>query len=104
VPTAGAQLASELLATTGGEAFFEWGGSLIWLAVEPQADAAHEAIRVAVDRIGGHATLLRAGPELRTAIPVFHPKPPALAALTRRVKESFDPKRILNPGRLYADL
>jgi glycolate oxidase FAD binding subunit len=24
-----------------------------------------------------------------------------LAALTSRIKESFDPRRILNPGRMY---
>ena len=39
---------------------------------------------------------------LRAAVGVFEPQDPALAALTRRVKESFDPKRILGPGRMYA--
>ena len=34
-------------------------------------------------------------------MPVFQPQPPALAALTRRVKEGFDPGRVLNPGRMY---
>jgi len=104
MPTAGARLVSELLATTRGEAFFDWGGSLVWLAIEPQADAGHEAIRAAVGQVGGRATLLRAEPDVRAAIPVFHPQPQALAVLTRRVKESFDPKRILNPGRMYADI
>jgi glycolate oxidase FAD binding subunit len=33
---------------------------------------------------------------------VFEPPEPALAALSRRLKESFDPKGILNPGRMYA--
>ena len=36
------------------------------------------------------------------AVDVFEPQPEALAALTRRVKESFDPKGILGPGRMYA--
>ena len=30
------------------------------------------------------------------------PQEPALAALTKRVKESFDPKGVLNPGRMWA--
>jgi glycolate oxidase FAD binding subunit len=34
---------------------------------------------------------------------VFQPQPPALAALTRRVKESFDPAHILERGRLRAE-
>ena len=33
-----------------------------------------------------------------------HPQDPALAALTQRVKESFDPKHVLNPGRMYTSL
>jgi glycolate oxidase FAD binding subunit len=33
---------------------------------------------------------------------VFEPQPPALAALTKRVKDSFDPTGILNPGRMWA--
>jgi glycolate oxidase FAD binding subunit len=31
---------------------------------------------------------------------VFEPQPPPLAALSRRVKESFDPSDIFNPGRI----
>jgi glycolate oxidase FAD binding subunit len=37
-------------------------------------------------------------------VPVFEPQPEALAALARRVKGAFDPRRILNPGRMAADL
>jgi len=33
-------------------------------------------------------------------LPVFQPQPTALAALASRVKESFDPKRLFNPGRM----
>lgn len=81
--------------------YYDWAGGLIWLAVEPADDAHAPAIRAAMDRLGGHATLLRASPEIREQTPVFHPEPPPLAALTRRVKESFDPKSILNPGRMW---
>jgi glycolate oxidase FAD binding subunit len=37
---------------------------------------------------------------VRAAVPVFHPQPSALAELASRVKESFDPKRLFNPGRM----
>lgn len=87
--------------------YYDWAGGLIWLAVDglmpaPFNDAHGGAIRRAVDRLGGHATLIRAAPEQRSATPVFHPQPAALAALNARVKDSFDPKHILNPGRLVA--
>jgi glycolate oxidase FAD binding subunit len=35
---------------------------------------------------------------------VFEPQPAPLAALARRVKAAFDPRRILNPGRMATDL
>ena len=74
---------------------YDWAGGLVWLAVEAGRHAA--AIR---EGLAGHATCISATEEVRAAEPVFHPQPPALAALSRRVKESFDPKRVLNPGRM----
>jgi glycolate oxidase FAD binding subunit len=48
---------------------------------------------------GGHATLIRIeDPDL--GIPRFEPQPSALAALSARLKQSFDPLGILNPGRM----
>ena len=79
--------------------FYDWAGGLVWLALGPGDHAA--ALRNGLD---GHATLIRAPEAVRTATPVFHPQPPALAALARRVKESFDPERVLNPGRMGRDL
>ena len=35
---------------------------------------------------------------------MFEPQPPPLRALTERVKRSFDPKGVLNPGRMYAGI
>jgi glycolate oxidase FAD binding subunit len=81
----------------------DWAGGLLWLALDPTADAGAAQIRAQLAASGGHATLVRASAELRGAIAVFQPQPPALARLSARVKDSFDPKRILNPGRMYAD-
>ena len=49
---------------------------------------------------GGHATLVRAGLDERLSTPVFQPQPPALAALSQRLRAQFDPQSILNPGRM----
>lgn len=76
--------------------YLDWAGGLIWLDCEAENSV---AIRQAIGE--GHATLLR-GPEvIRTQINVFQPQPPALAALSARVKNSFDPKGWFNPGRMY---
>ena len=83
-----------------GHVLFDWAGGLIWLSAPPSADAGHEAVRAAIAECGGHATLVRAAESVRAAVPVFQPQPPALAALAERVKTSFDPDGVLNPGRM----
>lgn len=100
-PTAGADVAREILSGTDGQSFFDWGGGLIWVSLPPAPDARHELVRDALAMGGGHATLIRAEPEVRARVPVFQPQPAPLAALTRRVKDGFDPARVLNPGRMY---
>jgi glycolate oxidase FAD binding subunit len=82
--------------------FLDCGGGLVWLAVAGAEDGGAAAIRAALS--GGHATLIRAPDALRAAVPVFQPQASAVAALTARVKDSFDPKHILNRGRMYAEL
>ncbi len=83
-------------------ALYDWGGGLVWIAGGDGPDAGAEAIRAAVATVGGHATLVRAPDDLRNAVAVFQPLPEPLMALTRKLKESFDPAGILNPGRMYA--
>ena len=51
---------------------------------------------------GGHATLIRASAATRASVDVFEPQKGALAGVSKRVKESFDPKGVLNPGRMWA--
>ncbi|MGQ9366791.1 glycolate oxidase subunit GlcE [Azospirillum sp. ST 5-10] len=100
-PAAGPGVIEDILLRLGdGRFYMDWGGGLIWLAVAPSADPA--AIRAALVPSGGHATLVRAPDAVRAAVDVFQPQPAPLAALAARVKESFDPRRVLNPGRLYA--
>ena len=106
VPTTAAKLVEDLLAKGVAVSchYYDWAGGLIWLAVEPADEAHAPAIREVVDLHSGHATLVRASNEVRTRVPVFHPQPVALGALTKRLRESFDPRLILNRGRVRGDL
>jgi glycolate oxidase FAD binding subunit len=72
----------------------EWGGGLRW--VSGGLDAL--AIRSTAERLGGHATLFRGGDK---AAGVFQPLKPALLKIHQRLKAAFDPRGILNPGRMY---
>jgi len=84
--------------------FYDWAGGLIWMAVEPAADAHATALRSLVDAVGGHATLVRAADDVRAAVPVFHPQPGPLAGLSERIRKGFDPELVLNRGRMRGDL
>ena len=99
-PASGGALGQALARDTGGDVFYDWGGGLIWAALPPRPDAEAGLVRARVDAVGGHATLLRASDEVRRNVDVFHPQPGGLAALSERVRHSFDPKNILNRGRL----
>jgi glycolate oxidase FAD binding subunit len=103
ISTAPAQ-AHRLLAaiTPASQMFYDWAGGLIWVAMPFSEEPDAAAVRAAVADIGGHAMLVRAPAALRASLDVFSPEPPAIAAVSRRVKDSFDPKGVLNPGRIWA--
>jgi glycolate oxidase FAD binding subunit len=102
-PSDGPGVAASIVAATDAEYFLDWGGGLIWAAVPAGTpDAGADIVRGAVAAAqGGHATLIRGPATVRAAIDVFQPQPAPLQALSRRVKESFDPNGVLNPGRMY---
>jgi len=99
-PSQAHQMVLTLRMQIGVSAFYDWQGGLVWLRMEegdPEAGLLRGLIR---KHGGGHATLVRATPAHRAAVPVFEPQAPHLAALSARLKAEFDPKAILNPGRM----
>ena len=91
VPPAAAPLPIE------GDTLIDWGGAQRWLRSEQPADT----IRSIAASAGGHATLFRGGDP---GGEIFHPLQPQMLALHQRLKQSFDPAGILNPGRMYREL
>ncbi len=75
------------------QVLLDWGGGLIWALMPGGTDA-----RARMGDFAGHATLVRASDTTRTALPVFHPEPAAIAALSDGIRQRFDPRGILNPG------
>ena len=99
-PAAGAAFGQALSRDIGGEVIYDWGGGLIWAALPSAPDAHASMLRERLKGIDGHATLIRATDQVRGAVDVFHPQRVGVAALGQRVKASFDPKNILNRGRM----
>jgi glycolate oxidase FAD binding subunit len=99
-PASGGALGQAIAKASQGEVIYDWGGGLIWAALPPSADAQTVPLRKLVNAAGGHATLIRAPELVRRAVDVFHQQAAGLAALGERVRHSFDPRNILNRGRL----
>jgi len=101
-PTRGHEIASQI--SPAAQMFYDWGGGLIWIAMPGEQEPGAGTIRKAVAAMGGHATLVRAPAAVRAAVDAFPPQDAGLAALNKRVKDSFDPKGVLNPGRMWAGI
>jgi glycolate oxidase FAD binding subunit len=99
-PARGHEIAAAI--TPAAQMFYDWAGGLLWVAMPFADEPGAAAIRAAVASVGGHATLVRAPAAVRASVDVFEPQEPALRALNKRVKDSFDPKGVLNPGRMWA--
>ncbi len=78
-----------------GEQLIEWGGAQRWLCTSAPA----AQVREAATAVGGHATLFRGGDK---SPGVLTPLATPLERIQRRLKASFDPEGVFNPGRLYA--
>jgi len=81
-----------------GEPLIDWLGALRWYADVPAEIAVRDVARAA------QGTALRWRGPTPAGESRFHPLPPAIASLHRRLKERFDPAGIFNPGRLIVDL
>ncbi|MEI5997907.1 glycolate oxidase subunit GlcE [Paraburkholderia bengalensis] len=79
-----------------GDTLIDWGGAQRWL----RSDASAGEIRSIVSAHGGHATCFRSV----ESVEPFHPLAEPLVRYHQRLKARLDPHRILNPGRMYADL
>ena len=83
-------------------AMTDWGGGTIWLEVPPSSDAGAADIRRVLANHAGHASLIRAAPDVRASVDCFPPPELGTEHMFAELKRLFDPAGVLNPGRLHA--
>jgi len=80
--------------------FIEWHGGLRWLWAPMRAEP---QLQAQAQKVNSTATLFVAACARSTgAAGLFDAKNEAAQAITRRLKTSFDPDGVFNPGRLFA--
>lgn len=99
-PSLAPAVAAGVNTSTGAHYYYDWAGGLLWVEM-PDDKPQEGAVRTALAG-RGHATLIRASAAARASAEVFQPLDPVRAAISQRLKASFDPKGVLNPGRIYA--
>lgn len=82
-----------LLDALGAEkSLLDWGGGLIWANMPSGTD-----LRAKMS-VAGHATLMRAAPDVFAKLGRFHPEPAPLAKISAGLRARFNPKGLFNPG------
>jgi glycolate oxidase FAD binding subunit len=80
--------------------YVDWCGSLFWIEVLENDVLKIKEIKENVVNLGGHLTIVRKSENFEKSIDVFTIDNTRLL-LSEKIKESFDPKKILNPGKMY---
>ena len=94
-PSDGPALGAKLEAAGAEAIIYDWAGGLLTVLADEALDA-----RAAMAGLPGHATLLRASEPAKARWGVFHPSPAPIAAIEAGLRAKFDPKGVLNPGRM----
>jgi len=83
--------------------FIDWGGSLIWLQLDKINTKILNDIRKIANRASGYLTAIKIEEDLKASVDIFSVDP-VKYKISEKLKKSFDPKRILNPGKMYSGI
>ena len=83
--------------------YIDWCGSLFWLEVLENENEKIEEIKSIVVKLGGYLTIIKNSENFTSDIDLFTINNTRLL-LSKKIKESFDPKNLLNPGKMYREV
>ena len=83
--------------------YIDWCGSLFWIEVLENENTQIKEIKETIINLGGYLTVIKKSESLSSDIDIFTINDTRLL-LSQKIKESFDPKKLLNPGKMYRGL
>jgi len=83
--------------------YVDWGGSLVWIEAFELSEGMFESIRKKVVKLGGYLTMIKNSNYLPYVEDTFTVNRDRFN-ISQNIKKSFDPKRILNPGKMYTGI
>ena len=83
--------------------YIDWCGSLFWIEVLEEKNIQIKKIKETIINLGGYLTIVKKSESLSSDIDLFTINDTRLL-LSQKIKESFDPKKLLNPGKMYRGL
>ena len=83
--------------------FIDWGGSVIWVEACELSEQYFNSIRKKVVKHGGYISMIKNSDFLPYVEDVFTINNVRFN-ISQNIKKSFDPKRILNPGKMYTGI
>ncbi len=83
--------------------YIDWCGSLFWIEVIDNENGKIKEIKNIVLKLGGYLTIVKYSENLSSDIDLFTINDTRLL-LSKKIKESFDPKNLFNPGKMYREI
>ena len=80
--------------------YIDWCGSLYWIEVKSNKNSKIIEIKRLIIELGGYLTIVKKSNEFDYEETIFTVDETRLL-ISEKIKKSFDPKRIFNPGKMY---
>ena len=80
--------------------FIDWCGSLFWIEIESKKQQKIKDLKKIINELGGYLTVIKTSADYDYGESIFTIDNIRLM-VSEKIKKSFDPKRILNPGKMY---
>ena len=82
----------------------DWAGNLTWIAIPQNDSVLLRQLRKVALTLNGHMTIIKAPNHVRIREDFLTTVDDNIKVLSLKIKESFDPKKILNPGKMYSGI